>query len=159
LTPSPGGKQVADGTQGMSTLLIGGKENLRAIRPVGRKNELPAVKLPVPAGEIRVLCYGRHEASSVVGTEEDTEWIARCRRGGKSSSWILSVNTSRVEPLLSGLRLTVPLKKLKKLNCAETLFEFLEQESDSNFSDTSINLKRRKKTKQRFLTDFFKKDS
>jgi hypothetical protein len=55
----------------------------------------------------------------------------------------------------------------KNLNCAETLLEFLEQESDSNFSDiltlrklrTSIRLKRSKKTKQRFLTDFFKKES
>jgi hypothetical protein len=53
------------------------------------------------------------------------------------------------------------------LNCVETLLEFIEQESDSNFSDiltlrklrTSIKLKRRKKTKQRFLTVFFKKDS
>jgi hypothetical protein len=69
-----------------------------------------------------------------------------------------------VEPLLSGFRLTVPLKLL---NCAETLLEFLEQENDSNFSDIltlrkfrpSIKLKRSKKTKQRFLTDFFKKDS
>jgi hypothetical protein len=57
----------------------------------------------------------------------------------------------------SNIRLTVPLKKL--LNCAETLLEFLEQESDSNFSDiltlrklrTSIKLKRSKQTKQRFL--------
>jgi hypothetical protein len=42
---------------------------------------------------------------------------------------------SAVERLLSGLRLTVPLKKKKKekvtLNSAETLLEFLEQESDS----------------------------
>jgi hypothetical protein len=52
------------------------------------------------------------------------------------------------------------------LNCAETQLEFLEQESDPNFSDiltlrklrTSIKLKRSKKTK-RFLTDFFKNDS
>jgi hypothetical protein len=41
--------------------------------------------------------------------------------------------TNAVEPLLSRLRLTVPLKKL--LNCAETLLELLEQESDSNFSN------------------------
>jgi hypothetical protein len=61
----------------------------------------------------------------------------------------------------------VPLKKFKKLNCAETLLEFLEQESDSSFIDiltlrqlrTSIKLKRSKKTKQRFPTDFLKKDS
>jgi hypothetical protein len=53
------------------------------------------------------------------------------------------------------------------LNSAETLLEFLEQECDSNFSAiltlrklrTSIELKRSKKTKQRFLTDFFKKVS
>jgi hypothetical protein len=53
------------------------------------------------------------------------------------------------------------------LNCAKTLLEFLEHESDSNFGDiltlrklrTSIKLKRSKKTKQRFLTDIFKKDS
>ena len=81
-----------------------------------------------------------------------------------------------VEPLLSGLRLTVPPKEevpVKKvaladaLNCAETLLEYLEQESDSNFSDiltlrkfrSSIKLKRSKKTKQCFLRDFFKKDS
>jgi hypothetical protein len=52
------------------------------------------------------------------------------------------------------------------LNCAKTLLEFLEQESDSNFSHiltlrklhTSIKLKRSKKTK-RFLMDVFKKDS
>jgi hypothetical protein len=43
LTPSPGGKQVSDGIQGISTLLIGGKENLHAIKPVGQKNLLPAV--------------------------------------------------------------------------------------------------------------------
>jgi hypothetical protein len=49
------------------------------------------------------------------------------------------------------------------LNCAETLLEFLEQESDSNFSDvltfrklrTSIKLKRSKKTKQRFTDGLF----
>jgi hypothetical protein len=76
-----------------------------------------------------------------------------------------------VEPLLSGLRLTVNsinhASQKKLLNCAETLLEFLEQESDSNFSDiltlrklrTSIKLKRSKKTKQRFLMDFFKKHS
>jgi hypothetical protein len=76
-------------------------------------------------------------------------------------------STGTVELLLSGLRLTVPLKKIRKSNCAETLLELLEQESDSNFSyiltlrklSTSIKLKRSKKTKQRFLTDFFKKDS
>jgi hypothetical protein len=73
-------------------------------------------------------------------------------------------HTHTVEPQLSGLRLTVPLKKkIKKLNCAKTL-EFLEQESNSNFSDiltlrTSVKLKRSKKTKQRFLMDFFKRDS
>jgi hypothetical protein len=40
-----------------------------------------------------------------------------------------------VDLLLSGLQLTVPLKKIfKTLNCAETMLEFLEQESDSNFS-------------------------
>jgi hypothetical protein len=68
-----------------------------------------------------------------------------------------------VEHLLSELRLTVPLKKF--LNCAKTLLEFLEQESDSNVSNiltlrmlrTSVKLKRSKKTKQRFLMDFFKK--
>jgi hypothetical protein len=73
-----------------------------------------------------------------------------------------------LEPLLPGLRLTVPLKKnFNSLNYAETLLEFLEQESDSNFSGvltlrklhTSVKLKRSKKTKQRFLTDFFKKNS
>jgi hypothetical protein len=82
-----------------------------------------------------------------------------------------------VEPVLSGLRLAVNsnnrASQQKKswpkdaLNCAETLLESLEQESDSNFSAiltlrklrTSIQLKRSKKTKQRFLTDFFKKDS
>jgi hypothetical protein len=64
----------------------------------------------------------------------------------------------------------VPMKKFSLadvLNCAETLLEYLEQQIDSNFCDiltlcklhTSINLKRSKKTKQRFLTDFFKKDS
>jgi hypothetical protein len=71
---------------------------------------------------------------------------------------------SIVEPLLSGLRLTVSLKKIVKLlNCAKTLLDFLEQESDSNFSDllplhklrTSIKLKRSKKNKQHFLTEFF----
>jgi hypothetical protein len=58
-------------------------------------------------------------------------------------------------------------KKKKLLNCAETMFEFLEQDSDSNFSAsltlrklrTSIKLTRSKETEQRFLTDFFKKDS
>jgi hypothetical protein len=58
-------------------------------------------------------------------------------------------------------------KEFKKFNCAEIMLEFLEQESDSNFSDTltllklrtSIQLKRSKKTKQRLLTDFFEKDS
>jgi hypothetical protein len=58
-------------------------------------------------------------------------------------------------------------KKIKKLNCAKTLLEFLEQEGDSNFTDIltlrklrkSIKLKRSKETKQRFLMDFFKKDS
>jgi hypothetical protein len=55
----------------------------------------------------------------------------------------------------------VPVKKASladALNCAEVLFEFLEKESDSNFSDiltlrklrTSVELKRSKKTKQRF---------
>jgi hypothetical protein len=64
----------------------------------------------------------------------------------------------------------VPMKKVSladALYCAETLLEFLEQESDSNFSDiltfrklhTSVKLKRSKKTKQRFRTDFSKKDS
>jgi hypothetical protein len=56
---------------------------------------------------------------------------------------------------------------VKLLNFAEILLELLEQGSDSNFSDiltlrklrTPIKLKRSKKTKQRFLTDFFKKDS
>jgi hypothetical protein len=63
-----------------------------------------------------------------------------------------------------------PVKKVSPadaLNCADTLLEFLEQDSDSKFSyiltlrklHTSIKLKRSKKTKQRFLTDFFKKDS
>jgi hypothetical protein len=60
----------------------------------------------------------------------------------------------------------MPLKKKLALNCAETFLEFLEQESDSNFSDiltlgelrTSTKLKTSKKTK-RFLTDFFEKDS
>ena len=33
---------------------------------------MPAVKLLLPAGEIRVMCYGRHEASSVRGTDVDT---------------------------------------------------------------------------------------
>jgi hypothetical protein len=73
-----------------------------------------------------------------------------------------------VAPLLSRLRLTVPLKQiLKLLNRAKTLLEFLKKESESNFSNiltlrklhTSTKFKRRKKTKQRFLTDFFKKDS
>jgi hypothetical protein len=58
-------------------------------------------------------------------------------------------------------------KELKKLNCSETLLEFVEQDSDSNFSDiltlnklrTSMMSKRSKKTKQHFLTDFFKKGS
>jgi hypothetical protein len=58
-------------------------------------------------------------------------------------------------------------KMVKLLNCAETLLEILEQESDSNFSDiltlrklrTSVKLKSSKKTKQSSLTDFFKKDS
>uniref|UniRef100_A0A8C8T197 Uncharacterized protein n=1 Tax=Pelusios castaneus TaxID=367368 RepID=A0A8C8T197_9SAUR len=53
------------------------------------------------------------------------------------------------------------------LNCAETLLDFLEQEEDSNFNDiltlrklrTSIKLKRSKNTKQRLLSDFFKKTS
>jgi hypothetical protein len=53
------------------------------------------------------------------------------------------------------------------LNCAETLLEFLQQESDSKFSGiltlrklrASIKLKGSKKIKQRFLKDFFKKDS
>jgi hypothetical protein len=73
-----------------------------------------------------------------------------------------------VEPLLSGLRLTVPLPRMQvSLNCAETLLQFLEQESDLNFSDilticklrTSVKLKRSKKIKrfhglfqERFLT-------
>jgi hypothetical protein len=81
--------------------------------------------------------------------------------------YLLYICVRTVEPLLSGLRLTVPQIKFKKLNCAETLLEFLEQESDSNVSDiltlcklrTSIKLKRSKKTKQHFLMDFFKKDS
>jgi uncharacterized Rossmann fold enzyme len=58
-------------------------------------------------------------------------------------------------------------KIIKKINFADTLLEFLEQERDSNFSDiltlrklrTSIKLKMSEKNKQRFLTDFFKKDS
>jgi hypothetical protein len=58
-------------------------------------------------------------------------------------------------------------KKIKNLNFTEILLEFLEKWSDSNFSAiltfrkfrTSIQLKRSKKTGQRFLTDFFKKDS
>uniref|UniRef100_A0A8C8SCB4 Uncharacterized protein n=1 Tax=Pelusios castaneus TaxID=367368 RepID=A0A8C8SCB4_9SAUR len=53
------------------------------------------------------------------------------------------------------------------LNCAKTLLDFLEQEADSNFNDiltlrklrTSIKLKRSKNTKQRLLSDFFKKTS
>uniref|UniRef100_A0A8C4RMN9 HTH CENPB-type domain-containing protein n=1 Tax=Erpetoichthys calabaricus TaxID=27687 RepID=A0A8C4RMN9_ERPCA len=53
------------------------------------------------------------------------------------------------------------------LNCAETLIDFVEQEADSNFSDIptlsklhmSIKLKRCKNTKQRLLSDFFKKTS
>jgi hypothetical protein len=57
-------------------------------------------------------------------------------------------------------------KIMLALNCAETLLEFLELESDLNVSDTltlrkhrtSIKLKMSKKNKQRFLTDFFKKD-
>jgi hypothetical protein len=47
---------------------------------------------------------------------------------------------------------------VKLLNCAETLLEFLEQESDSNFGDililskfrTSVKLKRSNKTKRAF---------
>jgi hypothetical protein len=56
-------------------------------------------------------------------------------------------------------------KIVKLVDCAETLLEFLEQESDSNFSKiltlhklrTLIRLKRSKKTKQRFLTEFSRK--
>jgi hypothetical protein len=59
----------------------------------------------------------------------------------------------------------MPLKKIVKL--CRNIVRILEQESDSNFSDiltlrklrTSIKLTRSKKTKQSFLTDFFKKDS
>ena len=86
-----------------------------------------------------------------------------------------------VEPLLSGLRLTVNLTdrasqtgsaREKGLTCrhvklCQNMLQFLEQERDSNFSDIlalrklciSIKLKRSKKTKQCFLTDIFKKDS
>jgi hypothetical protein len=85
-----------------------------------------------------------------------------------SSSAVLRVEEHSDDP--TDNEEEVPVKKVSladTLNCAETLLEFLEQESDSNFSDiltlhklhTSMKLKRSKKTKQRFLTDFFKKDS
>jgi hypothetical protein len=85
-----------------------------------------------------------------------------------SSSAVLPVEKHSDDPTDDEEK--VPVKKLSladALNYAETLLEFLEQQSDSNFSDiltlrklrTSIKLKRSKKTKQRILTDFFKKDS
>jgi hypothetical protein len=85
-----------------------------------------------------------------------------------SSSAVLPVEEHSDDP--TDDKEEVPVKKVSLadvLNCAKTVLEFLEQESDSNFSDiltlrklcTSIKLKSSKKTKQRFLTDFFKKDS
>jgi hypothetical protein len=71
-----------------------------------------------------------------------------------------------VEHILSGPCLSKKSWPSDALNCAETLLEFLEQESDSNFGDiltlrklrTSIKLKTSKKTKY-FLTEFFMKDN
>jgi hypothetical protein len=85
-----------------------------------------------------------------------------------SSSAVLPVEEHSDDPTDDGQEM--PVKKVSladALNCAETSLEFLEQDSDSNFSDilalrklrTLIQLKRSKKTKKRFLTDFFKKDS
>jgi hypothetical protein len=84
-----------------------------------------------------------------------------------SSSAVLPVKEHSYDP--TDDEEEVPMKKVSladALNCADMLLEFLEQ-SDSNFSDiltlrklrTSIKLKRSKKTKQRFLRGFFKKDS
>jgi hypothetical protein len=75
---------------------------------------------------------------------EESQTDCRCSRGGCwgkhfevfKNRLLTRIFGDTAEPLLSGLRLTVPIKKkFKKLNCAETLLEFLEQESGSNFSD------------------------
>jgi hypothetical protein len=53
-----------------------------------------------------------------------------------SSSAVLPVDEHSDDP--TDDKEEVPMKKASladALNCAETLFEFLEQESDSNFSD------------------------
>jgi hypothetical protein len=78
--------------------------------------------------------------------KDDTNIVAEV-----SSSAVLPVEEHSADP--TDDEEEVPVKKVSfanALNCAETLLEFLEQESDPNFSDiltlrklcTSIKLKR-----------------